>query len=303
MPTTVERIKEETKKVEEEYLKTLQQPSDEQAQTQEPEPQTQEPETPQTQEPVKSDEELWEHKYNVLQGKYNAEVPRLHQELKQIREENNYLRGKLELLENIVAQKGQSAQPMAENEDPDIKQLKEDFPEVYKAVEKLLAKTTQQVATKDEVKATEEKVNKVVTMSFYDQLTNLVPDWQALNQDPEFLAWLSEVEPYTGKTKHELMLMAYNEGSASKVAQFFNNFKKLKTPPPQQPVNNLSSMVSPPKGRAQSAPVSNKPIFTEAQVTQFYVDKALGKIPKEDADRLDREIAMAFKEGRIRLGG
>lgn len=306
---TIDKIKEETARLEEEFKKATSQPSEEGFTEEQPEQETaitQEAPSQDTQQGEDDSLETWIQRYKTLKGKYDKEVPRLHQELKQLRDENAFMRSKLELLEQMVVQKSQS-QPSGISEqeagDPEIEQLKEDFPEIYRAITKLLDRVTKKVVTKDEIKQVEDKVTQATFQTFYNKLDNLVPDWRTLNEDPDFLAWLNDRDPFTGRTKLELLRLAYQEGDADRVAVFFNEYKKQKQPSPQ---NDLSKLASPPRGRSPSPAAggsTNKPFFTEEQITDFYLKKAQGKIPKAEAERIEREIIQASKEGRIKLGG
>jgi hypothetical protein len=305
---TIDKIKEETARLEEEFKKATSQPSEGFTEEQ-PEQETaitQEASSQDTQQDEEESLETWIQRYKTLKGKYDKEVPRLHQELRQLRDENAFMRSKLELLEQMVIQKSQS-QPSDTSEqesgDPEIEQLKEDFPEIYRAITKLLERVTKKVVTKDEIKQVEDKVTQATFQTFYNKLDTLVPDWRTLNEDPDFLAWLNDRDPFTGRTKLELLRLAYQEGDADRVAIFFNEYKKQRQSSPQ---NDLSKLASPPRGRHPSTVVggsTNKPFFTEEQITDFYLRKAQGKIPKAEADRIEREIIQASKEGRIKLGG
>ena len=255
----------------------------------------------------------WEHKYKVLQGKYNAEVPRLHKEIKALKKEKEDLLARIQLLEQMVMQM-QATQmqapaptpqptPTEEVEDDDLKALKENYPEVYNALQKLLSK---QVAT--EIKP---QIEQVAEQTFYTQLSALVPDWQTINVDPKFLAWLNQVDPVSGYTKHQLLRMAYEERDAVKVARFFQAYKQeqqqqvsaeeASTTPTTPSTPPATKAAAPPHRRTAANPArrTNKRVYKQSEIEAFYRDAALGKIPPDEWRNLEKELVAAVVEGRV----
>ena len=256
-------------------------------------------ETPQQIAPSQDTNEDWEAKYKTLQGKYNAEVPRLNQEVKSLREEAAKLRAKVELFEQLVAQQPATKQSNEEDIEPEIKQLKDDFPEIYKAVLKLMEK---HAVSKQDLQTVNQQVQHAQLSSFYSRLAQKVPDWETLNTDKDFLAWLQEPADFTNKTKQQLLNEAAYAGDADLVAKFFLAYKSQTSPPAAD--DKLSNMVAPPKGRSPTAVTNNssaKPIFTAQQVEQFYRDKSLGRISKDKAAQMEEAILAAAREKRIKF--
>jgi tetratricopeptide (TPR) repeat protein len=60
----------------------------------------------------------------------------------------------------------------------------------------------------------------------YDHLDKLVPDWENINKNSNFLRWLSEKDPVSGRTRREILAEAYKSNDVYKVSQVFNNYKK-----------------------------------------------------------------------------
>lgn len=298
---TVTKIRKKNKQLEEEFKKIIEKEEPQNEVTVNPETnevtieqpeetvteEQQEVEQPETYDEF--EEEKWKHKYSVLQGKYNAEVPRLQQEVKKLQEEKAYLLTKVELLEKALNE--QKAQPQVvedQEEDSDIKTLKEDFPEIYNAIKKLLSKTVP-----PEVRNLTEEVKKQKMDNFYTSLKSLVPNWEEINVDEGFLKWLKEPEGFTGKTKHELLLEAYDQFDVNRVAAFFKAYiSETSNSKPQQ------THVAP-QSRSLSTPSVNKRIYRQSQIEEFYRKKALGKIPAMEAERFEKEILSAMREGRI----
>ena len=254
-------------------------------------------------EPEPQDPGVWEHKYRVLQGKYNAEVPRLHDEIKGLKESNSFLQGKMELLERLVAEK--SAQPedqQPEEEAPEVENLKENFPDIYEGVKKLLDSVANQTKdTTQKVEATGAQVNNVLANLFYANLANKVPDWETVNSSREFVEWLQQRERFTGSTKHELLMNAFAQGDADTVAEFFLEFKnesRSTAPNGNRPLS--SKQVVPPTGKPSPAPSGTpSPTYKQSDIEEFYRQAALGKIPLKERNATEAKFTKAMQEGRI----
>ncbi len=252
--------------------------------------------------------EDWRHKYEVLKGKYDSEVPRLYKEIKALKRERDNLLSRMNLLEQIVmqmqsvqAQGGSSAPQQAKEqveEDEELKRLKEDYPEIYKAVAKLVEKKVGPV----ENKVTE--FNKEVAIqTFYAKLDSMLPEWRQLNSDPDFLEWLSQPEGDTGFTRHQLMLMAYNNLDAAGVAKWFKKFLNNDSAPVQKEVSRAEKNVVPyGKKTSYASKESSKRLFKESEIQRFYTDLALGRIPQDRAREMEKEIMSALMEDRIIYG-
>lgn len=264
----------------------------------------------QTEEEPLSDD--WEHKYKVLKGKYDKEVPRLNKELRMLRQEKENISQRMALLEQVVAevmsrssrQSSAPAEPVIE-EDEDVKRVKSDYPEIYNAVTKLVEKKlTREVRPElDQVKAT------TAQSAFYGRLDTLLPEWRAINSDPEFLEWLSQPsDELPTKTKHQLLMIAFNEGDANAVASFFRRFiSSTKRTSDGEEVTAVKTQaeksVAPPyRKTAQSGKESSKKIYTESEIKQFYTDLALNKIPADKKGALEQQILQAIMDNRVLYG-
>lgn len=246
--------------------------------------------------------EDWEHKYRVLQGKYNAEVPRLHDELRAKSQELEYLRGKLELLEQVVTKQLAKEEQQQPQTDETIENFKETFPDIYAGVERLIKQYMDSVSkvVEEKVKPVEEKTKQVSQSAFVAQLTQLAPNWATLNTDQRFLDWLQEKERFSGMTKHELLMMAYNRGDVQAVANFFNTFEAEMAN--EKPTQSTQSTIAPPVGKPRTVSTvgrSSGKIYTESEIKDFYKKVALGRISQSEKERIERDIIKAMQEGRI----
>jgi hypothetical protein len=281
----------------------------------------------------------WQQKYLVLQGKYNSEVPRLQGQLREQGQQIGTLREETQAMTNLLASLNQQQRPAAVPpaaapaagklvKDEEIKEYGPDLIDVMRRiyreestgvlaeVDKRVAPLSQQVQSVQQSagqvaqKQVQTDRERVMTM-----LAQQVPTWQTQNEDPKFLEWLDQVDPYSGQQRGVLLKSAFQSFDGPRVVAFFLGFQNenavIDPPvPPIAPLANgapqktLESLIAPgtPKAGTGSAPDgSGKRVFTRAEIGKFYADKAAGKYAtrKADGDKLEREIFTAQKEGRI----
>ena len=107
---------------------------------------------------------------------------------------------------------------------------------------------------------------------FYSQIDDLVPDWQTINNDPNWLEWLREIDPLTGRSRQQLLDEARNAFNANRVANFFNAFKS------SGGASNQSS--------SQSEPERKAPTITKAQYNKAVKDAQTGRITEEEFNKI-----------------
>ena len=152
--------------------------------------------------------EDWEHKYRTLQGVHNAHTRDLKQRIGE--------------LEGHIAQlaRQQQAAPatpqLVEINPQDAETFGQDLVEMVRrtaetqsgtAVRELqgrIAQLEQQLAGASAV------ASKTADEVFYERLAVLVPDWEAVNGDAGFLAWLAEEDPIYGSPRQTALTAAGN---------------------------------------------------------------------------------------------
>lgn len=154
-------------------------------------------------------------------------------------------------------------------------------------------------------------------MGMYELLDSKIPNWRDVNQSPQFKDWLSVRDPFSGRTRSEMLLEAHGRQDGQRVLNFFQGYAEAAglpqtppapvatTPPPSgQPVApTLEDFAAP--GRARSAPQSpmppEKPVYTSASIARFFHDKLQGKWKgrENDAALIEQDIFAAQHEGRI----
>jgi hypothetical protein len=253
-------------------------------------------------------EETWEQRYRSLNGMYTAEVPRLHAQIKELTSQVQLLMKELEEARKPRTET-KPVSPITEEDreafGPDLVDLIERAAE--SKVSDFRVREQSLVAELEALKGRLGEVTEKQVISDRDRFLNglaaLSPNWEALNVDQGFLAWLQEVDPIYGFPRQMALNAAYEALDSNRVAQIFNTYAGWQTPVTQQRSNQeLQRQVAPSTSRASSAPVegSNAKIFSQQEVEQFYNDWRRGYIGGDEAARIEREIHAAAAEGRIR---
>lgn len=296
---------------------------------------------PRNNDPVAQPEKDWEQRYKVLQGKYNAEVPRLirrdQERDDQVRNLQSQLTTTQNLLASLGAQRGNApADPPATPDqqaklvkDEEVKEFGADLIDVMRRVarEESASYLPQEIDRRvAPVKKRVDEVAGVASSAAHrvarnDQQTVLellnkdVPKWQEQNEQPEFLEWLSQRDPYSGRERGELLTEAYQAHDGPRVVGFFLGFQKehaAVTPPappaapPAQPQRKLEDFVAPgtPKTGAASTPDGSGKgrVWSRSDIAAFYGDVRAGKyrMKPDEQKKIESDIFKAQGDGRIR---
>ena len=255
--------------------------------------------------------EDFEHKYRVLQGKYSNEVPRLHDQVKSL--EAN-LTAAVERLNKASAEKERAPEPKAAAAPKDVEDFGADLVDmVVRVSQATLARAAQAIDAKvaeldskiaalsDQLKGTSQTVVASAEQTFFDRLTRVMPEWERINADQGFLAWLAEEDPVYGVPRQNALHLAQQQLNVERVASVFNAYigPRKEQAPKTDPLDKHVS----PRSAASAAPApTGKPVITQAQVTQFYNEVRQGKYRGNEAEatRLEQLINSALAEGRVR---
>jgi hypothetical protein len=277
---------------------------------QDPQPQPAEPKpvepTPTPTEPVVA-EEKWEQKYKTLKGMYDAEVPRLHADLRELKAQVDSLRKASE------TKPVEPAKPVAPTKlvtDADVEAFGQDLIEVQRKVAREVASEFR--GELDAMRAENEKLREQLTStgtqvseaSFEQRLYRMVPDFEAVNADPKWIAWLNEVDPLLRAPRSSVAQQAFNQGDAEGVAHYVTMFKQTIAPVEQKAdkTEELERQLQPNRGATSAPPTSQKgKVYTNADIEKMFRKAAdLGTKGQTDAaKKLEAEIDAAFMEGRV----
>ena len=274
-------------------------------QTQQAEPKPVEP-TPTPTEPVVA-EEKWEQKYKTLKGMYDAEVPRLHADLRDLKAQVDSLRKASE------TKPVEPAKPAAQTKlvtDADVEAFGQDLIEVQRKVAREVASEFR--GELDAMRAENEKLREQLTStgtqvseaSFEQRLYRMVPDFEAVNADPKWIAWLNEVDPLLRAPRSSVAQQAFNRGDAEGVAHYVAMFKQTIAPVEQKAdkTEELERQLQPNRGATSAPPTSQKgKVYTNADIEKMFRKAAdLGTKGQTDAaKKLEAEIDAAYMEGRV----
>ena len=277
------------------------------SQPQAPEP-TASTETPA--QPTQPQPDVWEHKYKTLQGLFNREVPGLQNQVKDLRSQLETAVARLNEAADAKAKPSEPAAPVA---DPrDVENFGSDLVEmVQRTAERMFgraaselqgqaARIEQRLAQLEQaLQGTHETVAMTAEQSFFDRLTKMVPDWEQINANDAFLAWLAEVDPVYGHPRQSALNAAQQSMNADRAAAVFKAFTATQPAAPKP--NAVAKQVSP-KAAATAAPTpQTKPILTEQQVVEYYNAKRRGEYRGQEAEvqRIEAMINLAIAEGRV----
>jgi hypothetical protein len=276
-----------------------------------PEKPPEKPPEPTPAEPPKEDpnSETWQARFQTLQGKYNAEVPRLHTALAASNNQIRELQARIKTFETSApapAKPKEGEVNLDDVDDADIKSFKEEYPDIYKAMSKMVTKTK----PKEPEKPSQVEPQKPAGTdynpreSYYFFLDRNIPDWKAVNKDPYFVAFLNQPDPRDPSfTRMQTIQLADAATDASTVSEIFKDFKATSsaankaTPvgpgsePPKPKVD-----ISPPKAPRQGTPPPpSKPTVTQADLKKFYGEARKGTYGPIDGEKYLKEEMRLMK--------
>lgn len=283
-------------------------------------------EQPAAEKPASDEGDTWEQRYKVLQGKYNAEVPRLQRQLNAANAAQDDLRGQVEELQKALLKPEKSEeQPKSSSllKQEEIDDYGEDMIDVVKRaareefqpyIEQLEQRNAQLESLLGGMQ--QQTVANVRQQMLSDLDSDPeVRNWREINSDPQFLAWLENVDPYVGQPRMDLLRRAFEENRTAQVKAFFKGFldeNAALTPGREQasaatPQVNLETLVAPgtatggDTARAQQEDGA-KPTYTEQDIQKFYrdVQKGVYRDDPKTRERIERDIFAAQRENRIR---
>ena len=272
-----------------------------------PEPKPVEP-TPEPAEPVVP-EETWQQKYKTLKGMYDAEVPRLHSDLRELRSQVDALRRAAE------AKPAEPVKPVTPEKlvtDADVEAFGQDLIEVQRKVAREVAAElrgemdamkAENVKLREQLNATGSQVSEA---TFEQRLHRLVPDFDAINVDPKWIAWLNETDPLLRGPRMTVAQTAFNNGDAEGIAHYIGMFKATLAPAPNaeptpSKAEEIARQVQPNRTGSSAAPTQQGRIYKDADIQRMFIKSAdlSAKGQMEEARKLEAEIDLAYKENRV----
>jgi hypothetical protein len=184
--------------------------------------------------------------------------------------------------------------------------------EVYEPILQQLAGELNQV--KRQVGGVQSTVVFDARVKMYDDLARTIPQWDQINNSPQFAQWLDQVDPISHQPRRSFLNAAHNSNQTGQVIDIFQSFLGAvgaangngqtpgngAAPSPQLDLMQLAAPGRAKTGQTQTPP--EKGFITRAEIKQFYTDKTQGKYAgrEQEAAAIERQIFDAGNEGRIR---
>jgi hypothetical protein len=257
-------------------------------------------------------EDDFKQKYSTLKGKYDAEVPRLHQQVRQLTEQLDMFREELDAAKKAKEQA--PAEKVSYVTDADREEFGEELIDVQRRVAKEVASEYEaRIERQDAViEALQKKLaqtgEQVGEMSFGQRLRQLVPDFDQVDADERWVAWLNEYDPMLRGQRRDQAQAAFNAGDAEAVAHYVKLWKQEITPV-QEPARasrqaELEKQVAPNRSNSSKSVSSDRgaKLYSEREIQNAWnkvrVLNTRGQY--DDAAKLEAEITAAYIEGRVR---
>lgn len=260
-------------------------------------------------------EEKWEARYKTLQGMHNKNIEDMKGRLRAIEQQNQQLAAQLE-----AANKAQQASPKPDPKDAEV--FGQDLVDmVQRVAENMLGAAAKQIddrlnAIEQKLTGTTKAVEQTAEEIFLARLKEAVPNYVAINSDPNFLSWLAEIDEVYGVPRQSALTAAANALDADRVAKVFKAFiatQPANTPAaqavaapaapaaPSTVASELERQIAPSTVAPSPSPTSQVTTFRVADVQAFYNDVRLGKYRgrEQEAAAIEARINTALAEGRI----
>jgi len=257
-------------------------------------------------------EDDFKQKYSTLKGKYDAEVPRLHQQVRQLTEQLDMFREELDAAKKVKEQA--PAEKVSYVTDADREEFGEELIDVQRRVAREVAAEFEAKIERQEqiIEALQKKLaqtgEQVGEMSFGQRLRQLVPDFDQIDADERWVAWLNEYDPMLRGPRRDQAQAAFNAGDAEAVAHYVKLWKQ-ELAPAQEPVRasrqaELEKQVAP----NRSSSTKTQSVGRDAKIySDREINNAWNKIrvmnsrgQYDDAAKLEAEVTAAYIEGRVR---
>jgi hypothetical protein len=144
----------------------------------------------------------------------------------------------------------------------------------------------------------------------YDSLIDHeIPDFDAQNNDPQFLAWLQGADPATGRIRNDLLQDAHNAMQGYRTVEIFRAFREKREIGARQPTPlvppGAEPRLDPPRDAGTPPPPADPlegPVVYRVDISRFYREKREGKWKgrEEEARKYELQISKALAENRVR---
>lgn len=290
---------------------------------------------PSNQPPPSEGDPNWEHQFSSMKGRYEREQENSRRMARQIADMQHLMASmgsaapapQPQPQNSGVRFEGGPAAPRYVTPQ-EVKEYGEELMDIVgrrarEVYEPIVAQLTQELNTvRQQLGGVKNTVTYDASVKMYDELAKEVPNWEAINGSAEFGHWLDQPDPLTGQIRRNILAYSHRNNMTTNVVAAFKGF--LTDQASLGPVGNgavpgngaggsptiastpqtdLRQFAAPGRAKAGQTQVPpEKPIFSTADINQFYRDKTAGKFAgrEAEADAYERALYEAGREGRIR---
>ena len=147
---------------------------------------------------------------------------------------------------------------------------------------------------------------KTARESMFATLDARVPTWRAVNEDENFLAWLDQVDIFSGSTRRQGLMKAFENLDTARVVAIFETYVRedFASGSTSGPSVDRETLIAPgvPRGGAAEAPggATGRKIWSESEIRDFYSRVRRKQVSTDEYARFSADIASAVSEGRVR---
>lgn len=261
-----------------------------------------------------------DQRYRVLQGKYNSETEAMRRRIAALEIQNNTL-----ITQRAPAAPAAAPAPVAPQTPRERalavgfteKEIEEFGPELVEmmirtanniatpAINSLRAEQNRLAGT---VQTTVQTARRTAEELFWDTLGDKVPNHQEINQRPEWIDWLQQIDVISGQPRNTGLQNAIQTNDALRVAAIMKAFlaedERARTAAGQPRVDPATLVAPGTPASSTPAPAGNRiassEIITEAEVREHYARIRRGQLKGKAKDEADARINRALAEGRIK---
>ena len=252
----------------------------------------------------------WEQKFRVIEGKYRAELPRL---LEQNRELSDRLDQAIKAMETKPEPTPQDSKLVTDADveaygsdlvDMVRRASREEFDALSKKLVTELDKRFGQVT--EQVAKTQERVVKSDTDKFWDEVYKAHADFDAVNADDRWFAFLDARIPGTRLTRRATAEQALNTLDSASISELLSLFKESIAPAQEvvkpKPKQNLNAQVAPSSSKASTPPdTQSGRIMSGAEYAAALDHRNLQRMSREEYEAQVADAELALAEGRVRF--
>lgn len=189
--------------------------------------------------------------------------------------------------------------------------VKQQYETRLKDVQERLSVLEGRVGRVDEsVRGTSAAVKQTAAERYEAKLTELLPNWESVNEEPELLDWLEKSDNLSGIKYRELLGDAHNAMDAKRVVSIFTLYlqqtgrnapSRSGTPAEKKaPKIDPATLAAPNTASAPSSPTGKTgKMWTQEEVNKLYADKVAGRITQQVFAKREQEYLEALAEGRV----